>query len=671
MSSKYMRDFVIDCNTRHAHLPMTGLLKIQWKPLKNIVLDGSIHYTNIGTLDSKLELTTPFQQARRVVLTATHKMDRLDWIAESELEFAPMRKVSAAVRYNTGLEKLVRLEITTPFPQFQKMSTGAYFKFITQPSHWENKVDFEIVPVVGQIMATTTWQYNTKTKGTFRLDLHFRQYRSCLPRWRYRQKEYVKDKLEGFHRRVQLKYKRTQNIIIETILVTRPKIFGIVEVKMPVRGYETVKLSVGHKGTTLKDFHTTFDYETNGKKVELEALFDIVGDIKGKLMLTSPFETIKIVKIEYSHEGTSANFKTHGETVFDDYKVESDVVFTHNNQQTTGSFTFRSPWKVAEDVMLTFNKDGTMKKFTFNGEAGYESGSKYVVVLKHSLEGKDAATDLVIQNPLTDDIIMKVSYDNRRRGFTTIIQGSVGTDSSMKVVTTYKLKNYDLDLDLSLKTVIKGETQESNLVFENKGQLADFTCMGKVKTSYANIDEVIKIAFKGSNKIDDIDAKFEIQDTLKPISIVTGLKSFRKDGKLIIEAQYNDITLKSELNTADITGKYSGKMSVRTKYVDYEHFEMEVNHVRSDRYTAKNTITIKPFTYKPVVIESDIRFMGITMFEADIKLTSGFKGLENIDGKLVHKGNYEDFESSLTLNKANMVPIKLEARLNAIILSKH
>ncbi|XP_052061384.1 apolipophorins-like [Mytilus californianus] len=726
MSSKYMRDFIIDGKTRHAHLPMTGLLKIQWEPLKRIVLDGSIHYNNIGTLDSKLEVTTPFQQAQRIILTATHKMDRLDWVAEAELEFAPMRKVSAAVRYNTGLEKLVRLEITTPFPQFQKLSTGAYFKFITQPSHWENKVDFEIVPVVGQIMAVTTWQYNTKTRGTFRLDTPFQQipFMSAevdseivlgrtnskllleyLPtqkieltstyKWeksitdiddfdgfisiktpfnddiiaKYRQKEYVKDKLEGFHRRVQLKYKRTQNIVIETTLGTRPKIFGIIEVKMPVRGYETVKLSVGHKGTTLKDFHTTLDYETNGKKVELEALFDIVGDIQGKLMLTSPFETVKIAKVEYSHVGTSTNFKTHGETVFNDNKVDSDVVFTHNNQQTTGSFTFRGPVNGADDVILSFNKDGTWKKFSFNGEAGYESGSKYVVVLKHSLEGKDAATDLVIQNPLTEDIIMKVSYDDRRKGFTTIIEGSVGTENSVKMVTTYKLKNFDLDLDISLKTVIAGETQESNLVIEHKGQLTDFTFMGKVKTSYANIDDKIKIAFKGSNKIDDIDAKFEIQDTWKPISIVTRLKSFRrKDGKIITESQYNDNILKSEVSAADVRGKYTGKITVVTKIKDYEYFEFEVDHVNYER-TAKNTITMKPFTYKPLVIESDIKFMGITMFGADVKLTSGFKGLENIEANLVHKGNYEDFESSLTIKKANMVPIKLEARLNAVILS--
>jgi hypothetical protein len=59
-------------------------------------------------------------------------------------------------------------------------------------------------------------------------------------------------------------------------------------------------------------------------------------------------------------------------------------------------------------------------------KVGYESGSKYIVVVKHSLIGKDAATDIVIQNPITEDIIMKVSYDNRKKGFaTTILRGSV------------------------------------------------------------------------------------------------------------------------------------------------------------------------------------------------------------------------------------------------------
>jgi hypothetical protein len=44
----------------------------------------------------------------------------------------------------TGLEKLVRLQITTPFPHFQTLRTGAYFKFVTYPDQWENKMDFEI-----------------------------------------------------------------------------------------------------------------------------------------------------------------------------------------------------------------------------------------------------------------------------------------------------------------------------------------------------------------------------------------------------------------------------------------------------------------------------------------------------------------------------------------------
>jgi hypothetical protein len=59
----------------------------------------------------------------------------------------------------------------------------------------------------------------------------------------YHQEDYSRDQLRGFKRHVQLKYSRTQNIIIDTNFGTKPKLFGIMEIKMPVRGYETVKLS--------------------------------------------------------------------------------------------------------------------------------------------------------------------------------------------------------------------------------------------------------------------------------------------------------------------------------------------------------------------------------------------------------------------------------------------
>jgi hypothetical protein len=108
---------------------------------------------------------------------------------------------------------------------------------------------------------------------------------------------------------------------------------------------------------------------------------------------------------------------------------------------------------------------------------------------------------------------MKVSYDNRKKGFaTTILRGSVGTDNSAMLVTTYKLKNYNFDLQMDLTTVISGEKHVSNLEYEHKGKLNDFTCIGSLKTSYNNMDKRMKINFKGTDVIDDFDGSFEFKD---------------------------------------------------------------------------------------------------------------------------------------------------------------
>ena len=717
--SKYMEDFIIDGRTRHAHMPMNGSLKVKWMAMKEILLDGSLNYDKIGTLDSKVKLTTPFEGAKKVILKATHKMEGLDWVAESELEFAQMQKINAEVRYNTGLEKLVRLQITTPFPHFQTLRTGAYFKFVTYPDQWENKMDFEIVPLVRKISSVMTWQHNTITKGTFRLDTPFQRipYMSAeveskmiygkrnsklmfeyLPTQKiemtstyiltkgnefdgsislktpyndevfalYHQEDYSRDQLSSFKRRVQLKYSRTQNIIIDTNFGTKPKLFGIMEIKMPIRGYETVKLSFTHRGKKWKNFQTTIDYETNGKKIEFETLFDIVDDVRGKLKLTSPF-SMQIAQIEYSYEGSPTNFKTHAGAIYNDFIVNSDAVFTHSDKQTTGSFLLKSPIEGAKDIMLSFNKDGTWKKLAFNGEAGYESGSKYIVVVKHSLIGKDAATDIVIQNPITEDIIMKVSYDNRKKGFaTTILRGSVGTDNSAMLITTYKLKNYNFDLQMDLTTVISGERHVSNLEYEHKGKLNDFTCIGSLKTSYNNMDKRMKITFKGTDVIDDFDGSFEFKDGTTPISILTGLRSHRANNKIVSEAKYNDNVVKTEVNIED--RKYKGKIIVVTKIEGYENLELDFNHV-GETNRVVNKITIKPFTHKPVTLEADLQFSGITSFAADLKFKSDFEGFETIESKIKHNGNLQDFNCNFEFKKSKMVPIKLEASLNAVKLS--
>jgi hypothetical protein len=89
---------------------------------------------------------------------------------------------------------------------------------------------------------------------------------------------------------------------------------------------------------------------------------------------------MQIAQIEYSYEGSPTNFKTHAGAIYNDFIVNSDAVFTHSDKLTTGSFLLKSPIEGAKDIMLSFNKDGTCKKLAFNGEVGYESGSKYIVV---------------------------------------------------------------------------------------------------------------------------------------------------------------------------------------------------------------------------------------------------------------------------------------------------
>jgi hypothetical protein len=85
--------------------------------------------------------------------------------------------------------------------------------------------------------------------------------------------------------------------------------------------------------------------------------------------------------------------------------------------------------------------------------------------------------------------------------------------------------------------------------------------------------------------------------------------------------------VKTEVNIED--RKYKGKIIVVTKIEGYENLELDFNHV-GETNRAVNKITIKPFTHKPVTLEADLQFSGITSFAADLKFKSDFEGFETM-----------------------------------------
>ncbi|KAK3089835.1 hypothetical protein FSP39_006937 [Pinctada imbricata] len=336
ITSIYMNDFKAKLNGKHAIMPMTGLLKVQWAPQQEIVVDSS--YSLIDrNLNSKLTLRTPFNPIRNVVFTANHMLKGFSWDAETSIEYAPYQKITLGTVYRLdALEKAVKVFITTPFPRFQNMETG--FRFNGDTKKFDSSADFKMIPMVPSIQATASWKTGRRSIGKIGLTTPFRQYPGLkgevsttvntvgrtssvwleyLPNQKIEVEgtysltkknvdgtfvvktpfghpvniEYRQNgDLNAFSNHAEIRYNFNQSVVVDTTFGLQPQIYGTYSMVSPIRGYEEVKFAFSHEGKKWNDFRTTVEYGTDGNKVEMEAMLKLTNKYQGKMMLTFTFQ---------------------------------------------------------------------------------------------------------------------------------------------------------------------------------------------------------------------------------------------------------------------------------------------------------------------------------------------------------------------------------------------
>lgn len=93
--------------------------------------------------------------------------------------------------------------------------------------------------------------------------------------------------------------------------------------------------------------------------------------------------------------------------------------------------------------MITFNRDGPLSNFKSTAEIKYQD-KKIAASYDHSFKNGDVATTATLFTPYTNDIVFKLDQNQKKRGFTTNIEFTMGTDNEWRSRTNYSFATMNL-----------------------------------------------------------------------------------------------------------------------------------------------------------------------------------------------------------------------------------
>lgn len=743
ITSKYMDDFRLKSSVESANMPIKSSLEIQWKPYQKIT--GSFTHSDIlNNIESKLTLTTPFPQARSIIIDASHKLNGLDWEAKGAVEYAPMQKITIGGIYNIHTTKKARVYITSPFPTMQRFETGVNFN-----GNWRKfstDFDFEINPLVKKITASSEWNYDDlNTHGSVKLNTPFPQYPYMQAEIRRQNKvtsqeisfmiEYLPTKkievmgsyvalpknlqgtftvktpgnmpaiisyrqngdINAFVNHAEIIYNEDQRVVLDTTFGIEPKVSGTFHMESPIKGYNTVDFQFSHEGKTWKDLRTQFLYGTNKERIEIETIFDIIGTIEAKAMIKTPFEVLKIAEASFSHDGTFPNlrtnirgifnnyslesnletshsmritggkinlattfpavkfielainhegsldsFQTHIETTYNQKLIQADTVFSHSDDLTAFTSTLITPLQGWEKTMITFNRDGPLSNFKSTAEIKYQD-KKIAASYDHSFKNGDVATTATLFTPYTNDIVFKLDQNQKKRGFTTNIEFTMGTDNEWRSRTNYKLRNNEFILDIDETLIMAGERYTGSFNIDHAGVLLAFSTKVSGKLQSHSIGTDVEF---NAQSLDDISASVKIDSSFKNYTemdiaathkLVQG--KYKTGVKASLEKKHTVAVTSEVIVQIPKTGI---KVDLQTSFSGYESASASIKTDRSsDGY--KGAIQIVYPNGEKITADGTFK-AELPVVDANIQVTTPYKGLESVVVKAKSSKSTADFE---------------------------
>ena len=290
---------------------------------------------------------------------------------------------------------------------------------------------------------------------------------------------------------VQIFYGK-KKLSLETQMESKSDIKGNIIMLTPFKDAETIYLTYSKSGSKRK-LNGQIEAGINQQKIEANLLFSVSDMAKASFTIKTPFSYLKSGDISTRIAGTPNNFDSHAEISVNGKVAEADLTSTFADRVDIRA-TVKSPY--TKDLLLKLNHDGTKNNFKSVVETGYGNNKITGQVTTDLTNG--IQIDAVIKTPFTEDIIFATSNNDDFGDFRSLSQLTYNGAKQHEMEVTFSTIGDFKSLKSSAQAVYNGKRVSGKLDFD--GEINNFRSYAEA--IIINKKNSIKVIFDGTNNID-------------------------------------------------------------------------------------------------------------------------------------------------------------------------
>ncbi|XP_076440191.1 uncharacterized protein LOC143279842 [Babylonia areolata] len=727
MSRFPQHSFELTSSLKHSDFPYALSLELKLAKKTLLNLDVEVENPKTDKYRTSSRMVFAFEDIKQDIAVSTRhdKNRRGQWITKGDVEYEVGKKVAFTSVVDVEKDrKMIKLDIDTPFDEARDIRL--------EYSHSGNAKDMTascsltVTPLFDTISTSVSWSNKDQFKGNLRVDTPFKELRYMEVRSESRKEGDKRRALLAVEFSPKQKYKleTTYNCHFPSDLdlmvnITTPhkelpslhshlgyqhsdsEVTGIVKLITPAIPYDELSVSFRQQQSP-KSFSSQVDTvigSWNAWTSRTDVSWD--NEIDGLFSVENNGEGRNKVHLLLSHKGhtwedfrTKASFKMNGD------RLESEVAYS-NKDGRSGLFMLATPDPDIDFFKTTFFQRLTEDKFEARYTVQYGEASKpYDLGLMTVYSDDMIAFSTDLKTPHTKDLGIEIGFARKRRVELKLF-GMYGPRDKINFIVNYNIRKELWKVGGEFEYMVGGSGRNIGFLFKRDGPLDNLKCScttkymgkevtvdvhytdGEKKTGTLNIRSNFKdytnlaAAFNHSgnsenfqNTIylkykDDKEAKgsvsFQRNKWKRVVTTVTlnlPYEEFREN-KLTLRHvnRKNKVSTEGTLklgSAAPINGKLDfvddSKLTVSVKgpYKDFESFTATGNYDDADK-SLEGDAVIRLASHPQAITVTYMVRAGIWPVMTNIKAKTPFEGWENVELTNTHDGVLTDFTSSYSL----------------------
>lgn len=608
----------IGLNNRRNGNQFTANNEILLGAIGKATLDGSLNY-NLPMIDGMIRLTTPWAPVERIVanLRNTRQNDGT-WAAHGDFQYATDKMLAIDGKFGLGQQKIVELEVTTPFQYLRQLKASA-----SCSGKWRN------------LQASAEFLHNilsdkiSLTISNDMLDLNNINSQLVI---RTPFTEFSSFRVTGRHARDS----RDHTLSTLNWEVNRYKGSALVDLNA--------------RGPTDFDGRAELEY-INHRKMDLSGSFKIDQNIVATATFRSPFDIARHITFNFNEEGPLDNFKVTSEVSYNRNKrFSTQAEFTLRQDNLRTYFRLTTPLSGYERLTSTVNLSG--RPTQFNLDSSFELNNQKIaktLTFALDLNRNTLRANGKLETPFNQvrSLTYNVNHEGSWRDFTTTSSANL---DGREITANAQFKWNGPSGKIELRTPFQ---QLSSFVVDFRHT----TRPGRTFSGWSNQGSV---ELNGQRYTAESDCTLRGEDlTAKVIVKIPDEYSIRLTQKFKQQPLDFSQTIVAKLGNDRITRTVSlkksqdlidAKFTIDSTYRGYERFDASFKHEGPVNNFRTSASISTPFRQYPR-FSTELSYQGTpSEFTSQLNVVTPFQALPRLSVGLNHRGNPSDLSSTLTIS---------------------